>query len=155
MFVQKVMMMKELINVLHEERNTLVLRNKGNIWSYDGHGINDLMKILKNSPRLLDGAAVADKVVGKAAAALLILGEVKAVYAETISEQALQLFAEAKKKALSLDYAPIEVSYDKKVEYISNRVGDGWCPLELACKDAVTPKECLQKIQAKLQEMAH
>lgn len=75
----------------------------------------------------------------------MILGGIKAVFVDTISEPALQLFASA---------APeIKVTYINKVEYIINRDKTGWCPMELATKDAKTPEDCLEKIKAKLAEL--
>ena len=140
--------MEEIKRILHEgeKGHSLVLRtDTDNILVFDGRGISDLMRLLNTSPDILEGAMLADKVVGKAAAALMILGGIKAVYADTVSEPALQLFASA---------APgIEVTYHNKVEYIINRTQTGWCPMELACKDAKTPAECLEKIKAKLAEL--
>ena len=132
--------------MLHEENHSLVIRtNAGEIFSFDGRGISHLMQLLHQSPTILDRAELADKVVGKAAAALMILGGIKAVFADTISDPALQLFAST---------APdVNVTYNNKVEHIINRTQTGWCPMELACKDAKTPKECLGSIKAKLEEL--
>lgn len=48
--------------------------------------------LLENEPEFLLGAFVADKVVGKGAAALMVLGGVKHVYTDVISTPALDLF---------------------------------------------------------------
>lgn len=138
--------MENIKKMLHEGNHSLVIRtNTDEIFTFDGRGISDLLQLLHESPDLLGGAQVADKVVGKAAAALMILGGIKAIFADTISETALQLFASA---------APeVDVTYNNKVEYIINRTKTGWCPMELACKDATTPKECLGNIKAKLGEL--
>ena len=138
--------MEQIKKMLHEGNRSLVVRtDTDEIFAFDGRGISDLLQLLNESPYLLDGALVADKVVGKAAAALMILGGVKAVFADTVSEPALQLFASA---------APeVDVTCNNKVEYIINRTRTGWCPMELACKDAKTPEECLGNIKAKLEEL--
>ncbi len=117
------------------------------VLKYDGKGVSDLLRLLTSEPSVLEGARLADKVVGKAAAALMILGKVKAVYAETISTPALQLFASV------ASHQPIAVTYHHQVEYIVNRTKTGWCPMEETCKDAVTAEECLVRIQEKLQEL--
>jgi iron complex outermembrane receptor protein len=39
---------------------------------------------------MLDGASIADKVIGKGAAALMIAGCIKEVYADVISEAAME-----------------------------------------------------------------
>ena len=48
-------------------------------------GVKDLLRILTATPTLLAGSFIADKVVGKGAAALMTAGGVAAVYADTIS----------------------------------------------------------------------
>lgn len=138
--------MEQIKEMLHEGKHSLVLMTKeGETFAFDGPGIRDLLQLLNGAPDFLDGAKVADKVVGKAAAALMILGGVKAVFADTISLPALELFASA---------APdVEVTYNIKVEYIVNRTQTGWCPMEMATKEAKTPGECLVNIKAKLEEL--
>ncbi len=140
--------MEQIKKMLHEGKHSLVIRTKeGETFVFDGPGISDLLRLLQEqeSSDVLAEAEVADKVVGKAAAALMIMGGVKAVFADTISLPALELFASA---------APdVEVTYDIKVEYIVNRTQTGWCPMELATKEAKTPEECLVNIKAKLAEL--
>lgn len=132
--------------MLYEGKHSLVLKtDTDEIFTFDGRGISDLMQLLSNSPDMLNGAELGDKVVGKAAAALMILGNIKAVYADTISEPALQLFDSVTSE--------IDVNFHHHVEYITNRTQTGWCPMELACKEAKTPQECLEKIKAKLIEL--
>lgn len=140
--------MEDIKNKLHEGNCSLVVKaNTSETFVFSDRGIRDLMQLLQDkASHLLSGAELADKVVGKAAAALMILGGVKAVYADVISQPALQLFASA---------APeIRVTYLDKVEYIINRAHTGWCPMELACKDAHTPEECLENIKIKLIELS-
>lgn len=138
--------MEQIKKMLHEGNHSLVIRtNTDEIFAFDGRGISDLLQLLNESPDLLDGALVADKVVGKAAAALMISGGVKAVFADTVSEPALQLFASAASE--------VDVTCNNKVEHIINRTKTGWCPMELACRDAKTPEECLENIKAKLEEL--
>lgn len=144
--------MHEIKKILLEGGHSLVIKpmtqsseaNKDKPLVFDGRGVSDLMRLLSTEPEVLEGAEIADKVVGKAAAALMMLGKVKAVYAETISEAALQLFASA---------TDVSVSYHEKVDYIINRTQTGWCPMELATRDATTPEECLERIKAKLIEL--
>ncbi len=138
--------MEQIKKMLHEGKHSLVIKTKeGERFAFDGSGISDLLQLLHRSPDILAEAKVADKVVGKAAAALMILGGVKIVFADIISLPALELFASA---------APdIDVTDNNKVEYIVNRTQTGWCPMELATKDAETPEECLENIKAKLAEL--
>lgn len=138
--------MNQLTSILHTGNHTLVVRAvNGDILTFDGRGIADLMRLLDTEPQTLRGASIADKVVGKAAAALMIAGRISAVHADTISEQALMLFkAEAPGMA---------VGYDKAVPHIINRQQTGWCPMELACRDCLTAEESVIKIKEKLTEL--
>ena len=91
----------------------------------------------------LKGATVVDKVVGKAAAALMILGGVTRLHALLISDGALGL----------LSTTNIKVSYDQQVPHIINRSGTGWCPMEQVCQHCVTPEDCLTEIMNKISQL--
>ena len=85
--------MEDLIRLLHEGGYSLIVAN-GEVDSFTGRGVSDLYKILNEDPGYLVGASVADKVVGKAAAALMILGRIKELYADVISVPANTLLKE-------------------------------------------------------------
>ena len=89
----------------------------------------DLHYLLYHDSAFLNGAYVADKIVGKAAAALMISGGVKKLYTNIISSLALDL----------LNDTDMEVSYKNQVPFIVNRDQSDWCPLEKMCchQDAV------------------
>lgn len=89
-------------------------------------------KLKQREPSLLCGALVADKVVGKGAAALMILGGVKALHADVVSTQALLLLRDS----------GIEVTFGHEVPHIINRKGDGMCPVEALCSNCTTAAEC-------------
>ena len=72
--------LQDLIDLLHERKCSCVLRN-GEIYTFERRGVEDLYDLLREQPGLLLGADVADKVVGKGAAALMVLGRVRRVYA--------------------------------------------------------------------------
>ena len=65
--------MDELIRLLHEGGYSCVIR-KEEIRTFTQRGVADLYDLLNQHPVFLHGAQVADKVVGKAAAALMVLG---------------------------------------------------------------------------------
>ena len=88
--------MNELIEILDSRHLSLVIRDvQGNIHTCSGRGVSDLHHILHNNPQWLNGATVADKVVGRGAAALMILGGVKQLHAALISEQAIEFLEKA------------------------------------------------------------
>lgn len=126
----------QTIDLLFAESCSCVIRNSDQLRIFRERGVKDLHRLLKEEPKFLHGAFVADKVVGKAAAALMILGEVKEVFADTISRQALDLLKKSR----------VEIAYTLEVPHIINRTQTGWCPLETRCRDLKTPKECLVQI---------
>ena len=130
-------MLKQLRHILHTTNCSCVIANGDKIESFYQRGIKDLYELLNSNRSLLEGATIADKVIGKGAAALMIAGGVTMVYADVISEPAMELF-----KQFS-----IKVEYDKKVANIINRRGDGICPVEERCAECKTIEECLVKIE--------
>ena len=65
-----------LIDTLFRERCSCVIRSGDVIRIFRERGVKDLFRLLKEEPVMLRGAFIADKVVGKAAAALMVLGGV-------------------------------------------------------------------------------
>ncbi|MCC8171578.1 MAG: DUF1893 domain-containing protein [Parabacteroides sp.] len=121
--------MNELVEMLRTGNYSCVIRNGSDVRTFTRRGVADLYGLLKEEATFLKGAMLADKVIGKAAAALALLGGVKELYAEVISLSALMLLREA----------GVEARFRTIVPYIRNRNGDDWCPLERACykeKDA-------------------
>ncbi len=129
--------LSDIIHILQAERCSCVIYNHGKITLCHEHGVKDLLRILKSDKSILSGAIVADKVIGKGAAALMVLGEVKEAYADVISQPAIDM----------LSSGSIPVSYSECVPNIINRAGTGICPVETLCKDCTTPIECLPLIE--------
>lgn len=129
--------MNELIEILDSQHLSLVIRDaQGNIHTCNGRGVSDLHDILHHSPQLLQGAQVADKVVGRGAATLMILGGVKQLYAALISQQAIDF----------LDKANVRYTYGKRVPVIINRTGTGLCPVEQLTAQCASPQQALPLI---------
>lgn len=136
-------MLNSLRQILHTSACSCVIGNGDTIAEFHQRGIKDLYDLLHNNRHMLDGASIADKVIGKGAAALMIAGGVKEVYADVISEAAMELFGR---------YG-ITVSYDKKVAHIINRRGDDICPVEKRCTECNTIEECLKEIDEFVKSM--
>lgn len=115
--------MEDIIKILHEGNYSCVIKNDSEIRTFSQRGVADLYELVKNEPSFLNGASVADKVIGKAAATLMIVGGVKDVYTDIISLSALVLLREA----------GIEPKFGKTVPFIQNRNQTDWCPMEKIC----------------------
>lgn len=61
-----------------------MIANGDRIRTFTRRGVADLYDLLVQEPEFLHGAFVADKVIGKAAASLMVLGGVRQVYTRTI-----------------------------------------------------------------------
>lgn len=129
--------MKELIDMLHAGGYSCVIANGDRIRTFTQRGVADLYDLLVQESEFLHGASVADKVIGKAAASLMVLGGVREVYTRTISRPALQLLQEA----------GVMVTCDEIVDHIINRDRAGWCPLEQASRDLHSAKEIFPVIE--------
>lgn len=116
---------------LLEGGHTLAARNGSQTRTYNGRGVADLRALLRDDPAFLAGAQVADVVVGKAAAAILVLGKAREVYAGVISQPALRLLADN----------GIAATYGQLAPHIANRDNSGWCPLEQLCRDTDDPAQ--------------
>ncbi len=118
--------------------HSLVVAKDGEVRTYDGPGVSDLLRLVAEGGETLRGAAVADKVVGKAAAALMVAGGVSSLDAAVVSSPAIAL----------LRRYGIPVRCQRVTPYIVNRKGTGMCPLELRCMDCATAEECIARIHA-------
>lgn len=132
---------QQTIDRLHASGCSCIICNNGRTQAYHARGVADLYRLLVNRPQELDGAFVADKVVGKGAAAIMILGGVQEVYAALISTPALAL----------LHANGVTVAYGHQVPAIKNRAGNGPCPVEELCQPYATAAQCLVQIQAFMQ----
>ena len=89
------------------------------------------------------GLSAADKVVGRATAYLYVLLKVKEVYAQIISQPAVDALREH----------GIDVTYDKLVPNIINRKGDGICPFEETVMPINDPQKAHAAILQKMQQL--
>lgn len=128
--------MDRLIDILHQGGHSCVIRNDGVTRTFHQRGVADLWVLCQNDKAFLKGSQLADKVVGKGAATLMIHGGVSEVYADIISRPALEL----------LRTYGISVSYGEQTDRIVNRRGDGLCPVESLCLDKDTIEEMYKEI---------
>ena len=84
---------EELKNRLFEKDASLVVKfSNGEIKDYFNKRVIDIVSILKEDENALNGAVVADKIIGKVAATLLTKGKVKKVYTKTLSKFGKEVF---------------------------------------------------------------
>ncbi len=130
------------INLLNENQYTCVVINDKDVyWSKD-RGVKPLINLLQEK-KDLTGFVAADKVVGKGAAMLYQLLNIKEVYAVVISKVAYEYMKKHH----------IDIKYDTLVERIVNRNNTGFCPIEEAVMNIEDANLGLQAIINRLDEL--
>lgn len=118
--------------ILNENELSLVIVNKSNIiFKSQESGIRSLIQAIETSGETLLRASVADKIVGKAAALLMLYAGMDNVHANLVSEPAEQLLSGRKKN----------LSYLKMVTNILNRDRSDICPMEKMSLKMQSPEE--------------
>ena len=116
----------DIISLLHAEDCSCVIQKGAETRIYRRRGVIDLFELYEGDPGFMRGARLADKVIGKGAAALAALGGMAEVYADLISTPALTVLRQA---------------------------GIPTRPLETACDSLDTPEEMLPAIRAFVERM--
>ena len=102
-----------------------------------GKGLEPLFRLLESGK--LKGALVVDKVIGRAAAAILVAGGAKKVHAILMSEEA-KAFLAAK---------GLEAEAEKLVPKILNQDLSAGCPMESAVQGLEDPEAMVQALKEK------
>lgn len=132
--------MQQLIEILRREKCSLVVKNHDVVSTYSKPGVRDLEYLLDHDPEMLHDATIADKVIGKAAAAMVVVGGVKELYAEVMSKRAIPF----------LEEAGIAYTYGTLVDTIKEE-GDR-CQLEKITAPATTPEETVALLRTHFEE---
>ena len=131
--------LKKAIMLLDKTGSTCVFCSDDAILTDKRRGVRPLLDLLEHNVDVSQ-YAVADKVIGKAAAFLYCLLNIKNIYTRVISQPALEVFQSN----------GVEIIYDQLVPAIQNRTKDGFCPMESAVLAINSPEEALVAIQATL-----
>lgn len=108
----------------------------------DTRGISPMLDLIAEGAAL-EGASVADRIVGRAAAMLFTLAGIRTVHACVISRPAL---------AYLLSHG-IFCRYECLTEHIINRRGDDICPMEAAVLTVEDPHEALPLLRKRREEL--
>ena len=115
----------------------------GRVVARSGRGVAPLLALSEEFNMRLNGCSAADKIVGKAAALLLVRLGAREVYGEVMSESAKRVF----------EKFGVLYSYGALVPNIINREGTGICPMEKATEDTDDPECAYARILMKFKEL--
>lgn len=128
--------------MLLESEYTCVLCSDDDIKTSTKRGVAPLLQWLDEGENL-SGYSAADKVIGKGAAFLYVLLDIKEVYANVISRRALE----------TLENNNIYVKYKMLAEAILNRDNTGFCPIETAVCGISEPDAALAEIRKTIKRL--
>ena len=131
-----------LLNILNADNHSLVVFNQDSISFHNGRGVSDLLDLISNEPGRLHGAIVADKMIGKAAAALMVAGQVSEVHTNLMCTPAINVFRQA----------DIPVFFREEVPQILNRDRSGQCPIDGLLNETDDVEQCVQILKNKFQQ---
>lgn len=111
---------------LQETKASLVVLYANGEWkAYYQNRITDIKEILRQDKMALQGAVIADKVIGKVAGSILAVAGVKEIYADVMSQYAIPV----------LEENGIQYEYKNLADYIQNNDKTGMCPMENKYKE--------------------
>lgn len=136
--------LEKAVNILNQKEYSFVLyKNEADIKCDIGIGLKPIMAVLREDRRGFEQAVIADKVIGKAAALMAVLGGAQAVHGALMSKTAIRVFETFK----------IPYTNEVVVPIIENRTQTGMCPLEQAVQDIEDLEEAYNAIEATIAEL--
>lgn len=111
--------------LLQDSKTFVAMFPDGTIYTSEKKGIAPVIEKMHSDYNFFKGALVADRVIGKATAMLLISSGAAAIYGELFSQHAFAVFEEHKKTSPDFYFETGEV-----VPYIINRQKTDMCPME-------------------------
>lgn len=127
----------QMLDMLNEQGLSLLVYNNGELTTHANRGIQDLLQLISEQPERLNGAVAADKIIGKSAAAIMIVGGVKEVHTNVICTPARELF----------EANGVLVFATEEVPIIMNRNQSGMCPMDTQIADIESVEECVIALQ--------
>ena len=108
------------LNLIEKDLSLVIVKKGQVLFETKKPGISGFLQAIKKLDKNMVASAVADKIVGVAAAMLCVYSGVSSVFAQTISAEGIR----------ALEANNIEYLFEKKVSNILNRNKNDVCPFE-------------------------
>jgi len=125
------------VSLTHGEKTFVILDETKLLHHSDKHRVKPFLDLIENNPSMLEGAIVGDRIVGRAAALLCVYSKVKAVFAISISDEAIEI----------LDAHNILATWQDTVPYIVEKDLSSRYKLDVYLKDIEDPKRAIEMIK--------
>lgn len=137
--------MKDYLRELEESGSSLMIYRGGTlIFSSESDGIRPHLEALEEIGRdVLKGTVMVDKIVGRAAALLILYADASESYAKVITTGARDLFKEH----------DLVYDYEVETEHIKTRDGVIYCPFERMVQGISDPTEAYYAILEKMRSI--
>jgi hypothetical protein len=131
-------------NKLHQKELTLIIVKKGDVlFETFSRRISGFLVAIEQFGATLEGASVADQVVGKAISLLCVYAGIREVYAEVLSRKAQAVFEEHE----------IACEWKKLVEDILDLNLSDVCPFEKAAADISDPERAFETFKTLMKSL--
>lgn len=125
------------VSLTHGEKTFVVVGETKLLHYSDGHRVKPFLDLIENDPSMLDGAVIGDRIVGRAAALLCAYCKVKAVFAMSISDEAIEILGAHNILATWRETVPYIVEKDLTSRY----------KLDVHLKDVDDPAQAVEMIK--------
>jgi len=125
---------------LDNKNLSLVIAKEGRVlFETEAHGISGLLDAIKTLGNSMVDSSVADRIVGRAAALLLVYSGVAAVFAVTVSNGGIKV----------LETNNIFIEFVRRVPRILDSKRVDVCPFERLVAESSDPREAYEELRAR------
>jgi len=121
----------------------VIVKDKKVVFTSVERGVKPIYQALEKYSNELKGSSLADKVIGKGAALLVVQAGIRELFTDILSENAKTV----------LENNNIIFYCNKLVPNILNRTGNDFCPVEKLTKDINEPQQALSVIKEFLENL--
>lgn len=125
--------------LIQKNLSLVIVKNGRVLFETESHGINGLLKVIKQLQDNMTGSSVADRIVGRAAALLLVYSGVVAVFAVTVSDSGIEV----------LKNNHVFHEFERRVPRILDSKKVDVCPFERLVAKFSDPKEAYEELKAR------
>lgn len=141
--ISEPIILKALDLIKKDKASCVLIKNNEIVHIEIGMGISPILYSYMTYPDLFEDAIIVDKIVGKAAAVISILGKSKETIGLTMSDSAIEYLLNNGNKFRFVNY----------VQKIQNRERTGICPIEQSVLNIDNPAEAFLSLLNRLQTL--